>query len=158
MLAWIILGAAGLLLALAGLGWLTRQPPGKVKSVLIAAAMLTVAAVGLALVLSGRLAGLIALIAGLSPWLSRATRVHQIWRMLRGLGSGGAAAPPPPPPQGESAMTRAQAFEVLGLPPQAGPDEIRAAHLRLMQTNHPDRGGSTWIAARLNQARDLLLG
>ncbi|EPY00682.1 hypothetical protein [Magnetospirillum fulvum] len=154
MLAWIILGAAGLLLALAGLGWLTRQPPGKVKSVLIAVAMLTVAAVGLALVLSGRLAGLIALIAGLSPWLSRATRLHGFWRMIRGQRPAGSA----PPPQGESAMTRAQAFEVLGLPPHAGPDEIRAAHLRLMRANHPDRGGSTWIAARLNQARDLLLG
>jgi len=157
MLAWILLGATALLLALAGLGWLTRQPPGKVKSALIAIAMLTVAAVGLVLVLSGRLAGLVALIAGLSPWLSRATRLHAFWRMIRGQRPAG-SAPPPPPPQGESSLTRAQAFEILGLSPNAGPDEIRAAHLRLMQANHPDRGGSTWIAARLNQARDLLLG
>lgn len=157
MLAWILLGAAGLLLALAGLGWLTRQPPGKVKSALIAVAMLTVAAVGLVLLLSGRLAGLVALIAGLSPWLSRAPRLYQIWRMIRG-GRPAGPPPPPPPPQGESSLTRAQAFEILGLSPDAGPDEIRAAHLRLMQANHPDRGGSTWIAARLNQARDLLLG
>jgi len=154
MLAWIILGAAGALLALAGLGWLTRQPPGKIKSGLTAAALLTVAAIGLALLLSGRLAGLFALIAGLSPWLSRATRLHQVWRMIRGQPADSA---PPPPPQGDSALTRAQAFEILGLSPDAGPDEIRAAHLRLMQANHPDRGGSTWIAARLNQARDLLL-
>ncbi|SEH28161.1 DnaJ domain-containing protein [Magnetospirillum fulvum] len=157
MLAWILLGAAGVLLGLAGLGWLTRQPPGKVKSALIAVAMLTVAAVGLALLLSGRLAGLVALIAGLSPWLSRATRLHQIWRLLRG-GRSARSAPPPPSSSGDSALTRAQAYEILGLPPHASREEIRAAHLRLMQANHPDRGGSTWIAARLNQARDLLLG
>jgi len=155
MLAWILLGAAGVLLGLAGLGWLTRQPPGKVKSVLIAVAMLTVAAVGLALVLSGRMAGLVALIAGLSPWLSRATRLHQLWRLIRGQRPARSA---PPPPRADGALTRAQAYEILGLAPGAGRDEIRAAHLRLMQANHPDRGGSTWIAARLNQARDLLLG
>jgi curved DNA-binding protein CbpA len=55
-------------------------------------------------------------------------------------------------------MTRQQAYEVLGLSPDATPDEIREAHRRLMRANHPDSGGSTWIAARLNQARDLLLG
>lgn len=157
MLSWILLGAAGVLLGLAGLGWLTRQPPGKVRSVLIAVAMLTVAGVGLALVLSGRMAGLVALIAGLSPWLSRVTRLHQLWRLFRGLSTRPNPSPSPPP-RADSAMTRAQAFEILGLPPTASRDEIRAAHLRLMQANHPDRGGSTWIAARLNQARDLLLG
>jgi len=37
-------------------------------------------------------------------------------------------------------------------------EEIKAAHRRLMAAAHPDRGGSDWIAARLNQARDVLLG
>ena len=73
-------------------------------------------------------------------------------RLGRGTGAAGPAAGPP------GAMTRAEALDVLGLPAKAGRAEIQAAYLRLMRAAHPDRGGSNWIAARINQARDVLLG
>ena len=55
-------------------------------------------------------------------------------------------------------MTRAEAYEVLGLKSGANADEVHAAHRRLMRMAHPDTGGSDWLASRINQARDVLLG
>lgn len=54
-------------------------------------------------------------------------------------------------------MSRQEALEILGLEDGATPDQIRAAYRRLMAQAHPDRGGSTWIAAKLNEARGVLL-
>jgi hypothetical protein len=61
------------------------------------------------------------------------------------------------PQAAEGPLTRAEALAILGLADGASEAEIRAAHRRLMRTAHPDHGGSAWLAARLNAARDLLV-
>jgi hypothetical protein len=64
-----------------------------------------------------------------------------------------------PPPRGpRSDMTREEALAVLGLAEGATVDDIRAAHRRLIQRMHPDVGGTADLAARINRAKDVLLG
>ncbi len=55
-------------------------------------------------------------------------------------------------------MTREDAFDVLGLQPGASETEIKAAYHRVISALHPDKGGSNFLAAKVNEAKDLLLG
>ncbi len=99
----------------------------------------------------------------LEAWLDR---VHgDVWREAAGAGPAGGASEAERE-QAEAAgrrsaqgggMTVDEAYEILGLKPGATPQEIRAAHRRLMRQYHPDSGGSNYLAAKINEAKDRLL-
>ncbi|WP_119299628.1 DnaJ domain-containing protein [Dongia deserti] len=76
----------------------------------------------------------------------------------RGATSGQQSSEDAAPKPGSTTMTREEALQVLGLAPGATDAEIREAYHKLIRKLHPDHGGSDYLAAKLNQARDVLIG
>lgn len=79
-----------------------------------------------------------------------------------GAAAAGVAGPIPRAFAGgfERPMDRKEAALILGLPVGGNPSKaaVREAHRRLMRANHPDSGGSTFVATKVNEAKELLLG
>lgn len=111
------------------------------------------------LAFTGRLGWVVPLIGAIVALLIRSVQalapyfplLEKLWRERRKPEAGSAAR------KGNTTMTRAEAFAILGLSENASREEIIAAHRRLMQKVHPDRGGSDYLASQLNRARDILI-
>jgi hypothetical protein len=83
------------------------------------------------------------------------------WRLPGWRDESEAKEPKEETPRGRpraSRMSADEAYAVLGLEKGASEDDIRQAHRRLMMKMHPDQGGSTYLAARINEAKEVLLG
>jgi hypothetical protein len=87
----------------------------------------------------------------LETWLDRE---RPGWRDAGDSGTAGAGRGGP----GDGRMSRGEALSILGLEDPVDEAIVRAAYRRLMRQTHPDHGGSAWMAAKVNEARDVLLG
>ncbi len=163
---WLVLGGLTLFLFLGGLRAFERASVTTIKSLLAWIAALGGISLALLLILTGRGPLALGALAMFGPmiwnrWRAAHPRMGQGGGtagqgggQAGGQGGGGQSAPP----RRSGAMTRDEAYQVLGLKPGASDADIRAAHHRLMRAAHPDAGGSDWLASRVNQARDTLLG
>ena len=144
----LLLGLVTLGVLMAALGMFSRANVATVKAFGVWFAAIGGLAMAVLLFLTGRGGLALAGLALLGP---------MVWSWI--VPGGGRARPAGPHRFARNgAMSRAEALEVLGLTPGASEADIRAAHRRLMRGAHPDSGGSDWLAARINQARDILLG
>lgn len=87
--------------------------------------------------------------------LRYAPQLQRLWFMFRERGAYTAEKPGASSHSG--AMTVEEAYKILGVSVPATRQEIVEAHRRLMLKNHPDRGGSSYIAAQINRAKEMLL-
>jgi DnaJ homolog subfamily C member 19 len=138
--------------------WQSQRPSGYAGAVVLAAAVLVL---GLAvLAASGRLHWLVAAGAAAFPFLRRGLGLLRslpvVGALFNRFRTGpGAGQQRPAAPGG--VMTRSQALDILGLSGQPDRNQVVAAHRRLIQKLHPDRGGSTYLAQQLNEAKQRLL-
>jgi DnaJ family protein C protein 19 len=145
---WLLIGAVVLFVLLGGMRAFERASVTTVKALFTWIAALGGLSLALLLILTGRGGIALGALTLLGPLLYRQ------WQATRGHRIGGAG----PDRRSSGVMSRPEAYEVLGLRPGASEADIRDAHRRLMRGAHPDAGGSDWLAARVNQARDILLG
>jgi len=162
----MLIAIAGLLavfsfIILTRLLWLNVRPMSNRTIITLVAALLIICLAVLAA--SGRLSWIAALGAALVPFLRRGFALLRYLPWIQHLFAGyqrskgrqqhsGRAQPPP-----ADAMTRARAMEILDLQGNPSRNEVIAAHRRLIQKLHPDRGGSTYLAQQLNEAKRVLL-
>lgn len=138
------LGALGLLMWAARA--FSRADVASLKALGVWVAALGGLALGTMLLLTGRGALAVGAAITLGPL------VWSWWRDAHAAPEVGMGQVPP------GKMGRAEALEVLGLQDPVSESEVRTAYMRLIRVAHPDGGGTHGLAARVNQARDVLLG
>jgi DnaJ homolog subfamily C member 19 len=152
-----------IILVLIALGYAVKQfrrlPVAKRQKLAVKSLLFGLAGTMLLLAVTGRLHWIAALIAAIVPFTIRlaplAIRILPLFSQMQSQRATGTRGEEPASPG--VAMSRGEALEILGLKEGASGEEIIAAHKKLMQRVHPDRGGSNHLAAKVNQAKARLI-
>ncbi len=139
-----------------------KTPPEIISLIIKKTGLLLLIIAVIFLAVTGRLNWIFALVGVLFafsirilPWIARfMPQLHRLWLAFRKN-----------KPQSSSKqsgrntgkMTQLEAYEILGLDSTASREQIIMSHRKLIQKLHPDRGGSDYLAAQINQAKDVLL-
>ncbi len=155
----ILLAVAGIALIL----WhkISKTSGEERKKLVLWSAIGSVLAVLAILAVTGHLNIITAAIAGLVALLPRAMQLVKYLPFINRLyqqNKAGQQQAQTPPPRGRQTMSVEEAMEVLALKPGYKDEDVILAHRRMMQKVHPDRGGSDYLAAQINKAKDTLIG
>lgn len=122
----------------------------QIKAFFLTAVIVVLSLALFVMAITGRLPAALALIVAIVPF------AVQLWKIIK-VARRTATEADMPDSGNDKPLTREEAFEILGLTDGDSEDDINAAYKKLMKKFHPDQEGSDWMAAKLNQARDLLL-
>ena len=147
------------LAAIFAIRYLRRQPVAIRRSLLMKYALYGIIGVIITLALTGRIHWLGAAIAATIPVIGKLAALGlrflpflQHWRKYKPNNANYSGKP-----RSQSTMSHAEAMELFGLTTAADRKQIIQRHRELMQKNHPDRGGSNYLAAKINEAKKVLL-
>ena len=153
----LIIGLAVLGLFIYTSGWFAQASPKALVKAGKRFGIGLLIVLGLGLLVTGKLGPAIIALAAAAGWALRLMTIHSFVQAMRQRFTQSSASRPGGPRTQDTTMTREEALSVLGLNADATDEDVKAAYRRLMAGLHPDRGGSDFLAAQINRARDVLV-
>ncbi|MBT3438031.1 MAG: DnaJ domain-containing protein [Oceanospirillaceae bacterium] len=148
----LILWILGIVIVALLIRLLLNKAPSNGKPFLLRAAVVVIVLVAVGLALRGLWPVAMSLFGGLMVYGKPVLKAFGFWQTIKRFQQPKSESTPPT----TSTMDAQQARQILGVDEDASNEEITDAHKRMMAKNHPDKGGSTYLASQINQAKDVL--